>query len=278
MTQELLDRELNDCLRIEVGWPEVASGLTKILMGYFVWIAGNLFGLMLVLMPLFEVGFKVQTARLRIGQLWMFYAGLAVLSLVGLFAFGMILSGKWRCALSASERHGCRWLMFVCMATLAMSLALSVLSTLAGVKVQPEFQRGVAGFQQVRFTTVGVIYNLSSIALSMAYTCAFALFLRAVALCMGSRWHVRMVDLFLSFFVPLTIASVYLVYKQLTTDRFLVGLFVMVGAGWLICFFYWLAMIAMVRSCIMKTMERLKDPMAYSSAAATTPKRDLNYS
>lgn len=276
MSQELLDRELNDCLRSELTWKDVAEGLTKILTGYFIWIAGNLFGLMLVLMPLIQVGFRIQTARLGIGQLWMFYAGLGIISLSGLFACGTILTGKWRCILGASERNGCRWLMFFCMASLFMSVALSVLSSLAGVKVQPEFHRGVVGFQQMRFSTVGVIYNLCTVGLSMAYTCAFALFLRAAAQCMDSRWHVRMVDLFLAFFVPLTLATVYLIYKQLTSQELLLKPFLLVGAGWVVCYVFWLTMIALVRSCILKTIKRVREPMAYTTVAA--PKRNLSYS
>ena len=67
---------------------------------------------------------------------------------------------------------------------------------------------------------------------------------------MDSRWHVRMVDLFLSFFVPLTLASVFLIYKVLTTDQNVVKLLLLVAVGWVACFIYWLVMIVLVRSCI----------------------------
>src|ERR1700694_20644 len=98
MNQDILDRELNDCLRVETTWKEVAQGLTKILLGYGMWVLGDLIGLALVLMPLFAVGFKLE-ARLSIGQLWCFYAGLGILSVVGIICCGVVLSGKWKCAL-----------------------------------------------------------------------------------------------------------------------------------------------------------------------------------
>ena len=278
MTQAILDRELNDCLTVERGWAEVASGLTKILIGYAIWIVGNFFGLALVLMPLIEVGFRLQSARLRIGQLWMFYAGLGLLSIVGMLSFGIIMGGKWRCILNASERNGCRWLMFVCLASLAMSVALSILSSVSGLKIQPEFSRGVIGLGRARFTTAGIIFNLGSVGLSMAYTCTFALFLRSVAQCMDSRWHVRMVDLFLSFFVPLALASVYLAYTVLTSEQNVLKLVLLVGVGWVACFIYWLVMIVLVRSCILKTLERVRDPIAFSSLAqAKAPRRNLSF-
>jgi hypothetical protein len=279
MSQAMLDRQLNECLTVELGWPEVAKGLTKVLMGYGIWIIGNIAGLALVLLPLFEVGFKLDSVRLKLGQLWMFYAGLGILSIVGIFSFAMIRAGKWKCVINAAERNHGRWLLFVCLASLAMTAALSVLSSLAGVKVQPEFNRGVAGFGQMRFSTAGVIFNLASGGLSMVYTCTFALFLRSVAQCMDSRWHVRMVDLFLSFFVPLSIASGYVGFKLVTGNLDVTKTLLLVGGAWVGCFFYWLVMIALVRSCILRTLERVKDPMAYSSMAAQAkaPKRKYSY-
>ena len=61
--------------------------------------------------------------------------------------------------INAPERNTCRWLIFICMACLAMSSAFSVLSSIAGLKIQPEFSRGVAGLARLRFSAVGVIFN-----------------------------------------------------------------------------------------------------------------------
>ena len=40
--------------------------------------------------------------------------------------------------------------------------------------------------------------------------------------------------------------------------------FILVGVGWVICFIYWMVMMILVRSLILKTMERVKNPMEYS--------------
>src|SRR5687767_13420250 len=66
MSQAILDRELNDCLRVEMSWKEVASGIGKILTGYGIWVGGTLFALMLILVPIIENGFKVPN-RLALG-------------------------------------------------------------------------------------------------------------------------------------------------------------------------------------------------------------------
>lgn len=264
--QELLDRELNDYLSLEIGWRHVAQGLTKILIGYLIWVVGNFLGLLLVLMPFVEVGFNLTKAKFTLGHLWMFYAGMGLLSIVGLFSCGWILAGQWKCMLNASERNGCRWLMFLCMTSMAMALGLSILSSLAGLKVGPEFSKGAAGFGQVRYTTLGLIMQIASAILGMLYTGSFALFLRAVAQSMDSRWHVRLVDLFLAFYLPLMIVSVYLSLRIESDFLRILKPLLFVGLGWFVCFVFWLTMIALVRSCILRTNERVRNPMEYSTA------------
>ncbi len=278
MSQAILDRDLNECLCVELGWKEVAKGLTKILIGYAIWVVGYVLGVGLVLLPLIQANFKLESTRMGIPQLWMFYAGLGILSVTGMLSCGIVMGGKWKCMINASERNNCRWLLFVCVASLAMSMALGLLSSLAGLKIQPEFSRGVAGLGRMRFSTVGVVFNLSSVGLCMAYGCTFALFLRSVAQCMDSRWHVRLVDLFLSFFVPLTIASVFLTYRVITGDEQMIKPLLFVGVGWIGCFAFWIYMIASVRRCILRTLDKVKDPMAYSALAPGRPqKRDFSY-
>jgi hypothetical protein len=172
----------------------------------------------------------------------------------------------------------CRWLMFLCMASLAMSSAFSTLSSISGIKVAPEFSRGVVGLGRMRFSTAGMIFNLTSMGLSMAYVCLFVLFLRSVAKCMDSRWHVRMVDLFLSLYIPLTLATAFLSYNALAGDTQMIKFFLFVGLGWIACFIYWFVMIALIRRSVLQTLERVRDPMAYSAASpGRQVKREYNY-
>jgi hypothetical protein len=278
MSQQLLDRELNECLTVELGWTEVAKGLTKILIGYGIWVAGTVFGMILVLAPLIQAGFKLEHTRLGTGELWMFYGGLGVLSVIGIFSVGIIMGGKWKCMINAPERNTCRWLMFLCMAALAMSWAFSLLSSISGVKVAPEFSRGVIGLGRMRFSTAGMIFNITSVGLSTVYICCFVLFLRAVAKCMDSRWLVRLVDLFLSLFVPLNLATAFVTYSVLTRDQQMIRFFPFIGLGWVACFVFWFVMIALVRRSILKTLERVRDPMSYSSVTpGRAAKREYNY-
>ena len=103
-TQQLLDRDLNECLTVELGWPEVAKGLTKILIGYGIWVAGVFFGAGLVLAPLVQANFKLEHTRLGIGEMWMFYGGMGILSVISIISFGIIMGGKSRKCVSQRSR------------------------------------------------------------------------------------------------------------------------------------------------------------------------------
>ena len=88
-----------------------------------------------------------------------------------------------------------------------------------------------------------------------------------------------MVDLFLSFFVPLAMASVYLAYKLLTSENNVLSMALLVGVGWIACFVYWLVMIVLVRHASSRPLTRVREPMAYSALAqAKAPKRELHSS
>src|SRR5262245_27307214 len=95
---ELLQRDLNDLLRMETGWEDVGKGLTRILFGYGVWIIGTVIGTMLVLSPLFALGAKLRLDRLGVGHMWAMYAGAGLTSIAGLMGNGLILTGQWKCA------------------------------------------------------------------------------------------------------------------------------------------------------------------------------------
>jgi hypothetical protein len=273
---DLLDRDLNDILRMELGWDEVGKGLGRILFGYGVWIFGTIVGVMLALFPLVELGSKLKPERMSIGHLWYVYAGLGLLSVSSILAQILILAGQWKCCLNASERGWARWWMFICLVTLAMGPAMSLGSQLGGLQRAPELARGAAALHQMKYTTVGVVLQVTSYGMGMLYVIAFCLFLQAAAQCMQSRQHVTMVNLFLAFFVPLSCVTGYLTVR-LTVDPTQITKMVkplaFVGIGWAASLFLWLIMIALVRSCIIKTMKRVRNPMEYSLLEAPAAPR-----
>src|SRR4051794_12498235 len=102
--------EENERLRMELGWPEVAQGLLQIVVGYLVFGVGMAVGIGLIVLSFYGPGDAARRAsRPGLGQLWMFYIGLGLTSVMGLLSYGIIIAGKFKCILSASERHGARW-------------------------------------------------------------------------------------------------------------------------------------------------------------------------
>ncbi|MCI0639475.1 MAG: hypothetical protein L0Y72_15735 [Gemmataceae bacterium] len=274
-TQELLlERELNDQLRSEPGWEDVASGLGKILLGHGIWFAGTMFAVLLILMPFIESAFKLNFNRISLVHMWLFYAGLGILSIVAIFSYGMILGGLWKCLLKAPERRGCRFLMFTCMTCMAMCPVLSIVSWAGGIHHGPNLDQGVAGLRQVRYTQLGLVLQLASAGVSMLFTGSFALFLRGTSQCMYSGKHVDRANLFLAFFVPLTIASVW-VGMKVETDLEKIGTLIKplmyVGIGWIVCLILWMSLVFSVRSCILKTLERVRNPIDYSGMSHGNP-------
>lgn len=272
-TPQLLHRELNNLLLHEPGWPEVGKGLGKLLMGYALWIGGAVVGIALMVIPLLEVGAKADLTRLEVHHFWMFFGGAGIISLTGLFSYFMIFGAQVKCALSAPERWGTRMFMFLVLTCMAMGPVLSLVSWASGLDRPPDLQRGVAGLQHVRYTQIGMILQMASVLLGMCYTGFFALFLRGTALCMGSPGHVRMVDFFLSLFLPLTMVSGYLglqiskVERLSELERFLKPL-MFVGLGWVVCFVFWLVVVVAVKFLIDNTMTMVRTPMEYSTATA----------
>src|SRR5437588_8153263 len=87
-----LSYELNERLRMETGWNDVASGLARVLIGYLVFILGAAVGVAL----LFASAFNWLTGGSRgalpsLGSLWLLYIGLGILSVVGTFGYLIIM-------------------------------------------------------------------------------------------------------------------------------------------------------------------------------------------
>lgn len=277
---ELLTRELNDTLRMELGWEEVGKGLTRILMGYGLWIAGIVVGLMITLSPLIELGSKAKPGRtpvVSIGHLWAIYAGLGLISVVSIFANGMILTGLWKCLINTAERNWGRWWVFICLVSLAMGPALSFGAGFGGLSRPPQLARGAAGMEVMRYTTIGVILQLSSFGFTLLHVVSFSMFLQAAAQCMASPWHIRICNLFLAFFVPLALVSAYLAVKVTVDPSQVMKVVKPIGfviLGWGVALFFWLTMMAMVRSCILYTMSLVKTPMEYGDLEAKLQSRN----
>jgi hypothetical protein len=261
-----LSYELNERLRMETGWNDVASGLARVLFGYLLFIVGVLVGVGLVVMSAFNSLFAETTTRTglpSIGSLWLLYIGLGILSIIGTFGYLIIMGGQWRCLHGASERHGARWLMFFCLTCLFAGPALNIAAGIGGGMTRgPDLQRGARTFREVRFTARARYMQLAGAAASALYTVFFLLFLRAVACCHGSQAHVTLVNFFLVFVAVLLAVTGYVGYlhfNNLIKEDSDPRLYVL--AGWGVCFLFYLFLIGSIRSCILQSIARVRSPL-----------------
>jgi hypothetical protein len=256
-----LPSELNGILRMEMGWSDVRRGLSRVALGYWVFILGTLLGIGMVWYILHRAGEEGGLARVSNPvDLWIFYAGLGLLSSIGIFSYIIMMSGKWWCLTGASERHGARWFMFACMVALFMAPALEIASITAGAQRGVELKRGLEALDNLQFNSMGRYLQIASAVSFVLYIVSFVLFLRAVANCFASRSHVMLVDLFLLFTTLMAAGTGYVLFalndplKQRELMPFL-------GGGWVVCCLWHLLMMSSVRALIADTISRVRSPL-----------------
>jgi hypothetical protein len=255
-----------ELLRSECGWTDVAQGLARILMGYAILIGGALFGIGLIagaVVMLTAPGHKPDDKV----HIWIFYGGLALLSMTGLFAYGTLMAGKLRCLMGAPERNNAKWLMFACMACLVMGPVLNIVTGMTGVSKGPEFKEGAAGFKLIKYTSLGRTMQLACAAIGLASQVCFLFFLQAIARSFEDgrcASHVTFYLVVVLILITGTLALPFAAPKLLLKPAVLIAL----GIGWAISGVWYLFLIAKVRLCIVNGMKQIKSPLALDAGSA----------
>jgi hypothetical protein len=245
-------------LRMESGWEEVAKGLSRVLLGYFVLMAGPLVGLGLVCLALLNT--TPGTHPLNPLYTWVVTVGVGLLSLIGAWGYALVVRGQWKCLINVPERHGARWLMFASMTCLLFSPALTLACSISGIQHYPEFDRGPMGIKYLEYTPLGGAIQIASGAISLASYALFMGFLRAVACCFEDKARIAHVNFYLWFLACLVVGSV-IVITSIADWHHQFELVFMLATGWLASFFWYVFLVASVRSCITTGMSELRSPL-----------------
>jgi hypothetical protein len=261
ITEEDYAKENIEHLRSEFGWKEVESGLGRILLGYSALIGGLLlcFGLVGISVY-YMLKYPTTASNPNLGYLWLFYLGLGLTGLVCPIAYVIILMGKVRCALSAPERHGARWLIFACLTCILMGPALNVGACVTGMKERPDIRRGPGGFARIRFSKTGLGMQVASSIIGLASLLFFVLFLRAVGQCFLDRGRILLVNSYLFFLMLLVAGILYVALadrKLLFKPAVVLGL----GGGLVLGFFWYLFLVATFRTCISNGLAQIRPPL-----------------
>jgi hypothetical protein len=246
-------------LRFELGWSDVSKGLGLILRGYFVIIFTILVvsaGIMVLVMMSAQDRAKIPWQVREAG----FFLGLVAVALIGLYSYGCIVIGHWRCLMNAPERCGAKWLMFACLTCILAGPALNVAAGVTGVRQQPKFQRGIQGISDIQYSSEGAILQVGSIGIQVLGNVLFLLFLRAIARCFEDRGRVLLVDLYLGLMAVLIATTIGLVFIA-SNPNLLFKFAVLLGVGWVGSFLAYLAIIFIIRAGISTGLSRLASPL-----------------
>jgi hypothetical protein len=264
------ERDFNNQLRMELGWGDVAGGLSKVLFGYGILFAGTFIGLGLVLLSMFElgdevtkdVGKKVLHPKATLGSLWALYAGLGILSVIGLISYCIILGGQFRCMMGAADRHGARWMMFLCIACVFLGPAFHFASGVSNWQQISELKNHPQRVENFQLNPLGQWLQLIGLCISMLYPLFFTLFLRAIGVCLRVEWHVIIINIFLVVAGLMVGATAYAMVFYRPGAKPIPALHATaLGLGWVGILVIYVALIAVTRVVIYKVRSQVKSPL-----------------
>jgi hypothetical protein len=256
--------EFNERLRMETGWADVAGGLSRVLFGYALLVFGTALGIGLAVIALHELGldFFKKGARGNMSYVWLLWIGISILSLTGLFSFGLVVSGQFKCLLSVSERHGARWFMVLCVACLFMGPIFQVATCISGWQAFQELRNNPAKFQEMQLNTVAQWLQMTALVVSMLYPLCFCLFLRATAVCLRVDWNVMAVNVFLLVGAGLFAATFMAMFQHPIGGRRLPWQEnIMLNLGWFAMAIGYVVLIALTRINIHRVISKVKSPL-----------------
>lgn len=259
-----LTADLNDHLRNEKAWSEVAGGLGKVLIGYAALVAGWMVAagfFYACLAPL------LANKQPKIEHLWYFYIGVATLKITGLASWGLILAGQWRCLMNSPERNGARWVMFFCMTCVVMGPVLHFLAWFGGLQTPIKWTGGPQAIHaaKIKFTMMGLYVMAASLVTSLGYKLSFWYYLQTVSGCVGASKARTYVWMFFLIVGGMAAFTGWWFFGRLHINKF-TDLAPWVAAGWVAVAFYWVSMIVVVKVAIEQAMAEVFNPMQAAPA------------
>jgi len=251
--------ELNQSLRNEQAWVEVAGGLGKVLLGYGALVLG-----WMVASAFFYSCYApiLNGKAVKIEHVWFYYIGVAILVITNLSSWGLILAGQWKCLMNSPERRGARWIIFFCMTCVVMGPVLHMLAWFGGLSTPIRLGAGPQAIQGVKlkFTITGIYVMCASLITTGLYKVSFWYYLQTVASCMGATKARGVVFLFVAITLAMVGATYWVLFGGLHPNK-VRDLAIWVAAGWVFVALYWVFMIVVVKVAIEQTMAEVYNPM-----------------
>jgi hypothetical protein len=241
---------------LELGWDGVASGLTKILIGYSlillqVILLAALIAYIVASMPATVAGNVMDVAEMT----FVVTAGLGVIAMISLFSCIMIFTGKCRCAVNAPELGGARWLIFCCILCLAAGTMLGIATSVLGPSSAHKFSEAKSQAELLSKLQGPTIQEAVAAVLNLTATVLFVLFLRAIGHRFESQTLMMMVDLYLfaaSIVVGVTVQVLYFTDNPFSNIPLLLGL----GIAWVAMGVWYVCLILVARLVLASELAR----------------------
>jgi hypothetical protein len=252
---------VDDPLKYELGWKDVASALGRILLGYLLLLACAILGVLLIVYVGLQVLMRNPNNGHDLAALWTLLGGLGVMGLLGMGSYGLILTGKLQCALHAPDRFGCRWFMFACLTCMVFGPVLNIAISIGGQPANAELkklQRNPS--RQVSLPMPVLVTNVVGSVVSYAATILFVLFLRSVGKCFQNSVLTSLSELYLLAEAVLLAGTLYLVLSGLL---FRMGIVVGLGlgVGWFVLACWYFGLLLLARTAILTGVANLKSSL-----------------
>jgi hypothetical protein len=269
------DEPVENILRFEIGWKDVASGLGKILFGYFMLVLtlGIVVGLVLYLAATAMA--RRPNAQDIILAMWVCYLGFGIVFLLGLYTYIQIIVGHVRCAIHSPERCGARWFIFACILCVVVGPWMGTInsvqmqmSTDTAEKKQKLRQELIQHFHG-QTAEDGVlaeirrglsITQIASALISMASSLFFVLFLRSIGSCFQETRLTVLADLYLVFSAMLMSMTFYTTFFT-RFNQSTVWVFAAIGVGGLVSAGWYIGLLIYCRVLILTRMNNLRSPL-----------------
>jgi hypothetical protein len=241
-------------------WREVNTGLKVALLGYLASTAGAALALFLLSLAVRDWAGPLRTTG-RPGDVpFLLLVGVAAAALVSVAGYGLLLIGQWCCLVYAPAHPGAREMMLGCATCFVLGLVLHMIAPfLGGGQFYEAWQDGLDELKTLDLVQGSGLVHLAGCGLWLVSVMAFTQYLRGVSACFNDAGQARSLDAYLVAVSLLLGASIGLplCVQRLGSRMDLLG---WLAVGWLLCFVWYLLLIARVRGCILQGLRAGGEP------------------
>jgi hypothetical protein len=234
----------------KTNWQGISTGLSLVVWGYGILVAGATLGLALLWHVAAKVPLFPWLAPSPENRGLFVLLSVLVLGLTAVLSYGLVLTGLWRCLMNASQQQKSKKFVFVCLNTLLLAAILNVAGVcLDGGRTYTALHRGGEELATFDACSAGNLLHAGGLALGLFSSLIFSQFLRNVAGCFRARSEIQSVDMNLAFVGLMlggSVGTMFWAYRLAFRPEILPWIL----GVWLACVVWHLVLVSGVRGCV----------------------------